>query len=83
MTKIPWRGRETKVSHKVFVATKPGQCVSVDQMTSTEVGFYAQMKGKLSKKRYRCATIFVDNYSCLCFAHLQINDSSVKIVAAK
>jgi hypothetical protein len=41
MTKIPWHGRETKASHEVFVATKPGQCVSVDQMTSTEVGFYA------------------------------------------
>jgi hypothetical protein len=50
MTKIPWRGRDTKASHKVFVATKPGQCVSVDQMTSTEVEFYAQMKGKLTKK---------------------------------
>jgi hypothetical protein len=50
MTKIPWRGRETKASHKVFVATKPGQFVSVDQMTSTEVRFNAQMKGKLTKK---------------------------------
>jgi hypothetical protein len=33
MTKIPWRGKETKASHEVFVATKPGECVSVDQMT--------------------------------------------------
>ncbi len=83
MTKIPWRGRETKASQEVFVATKPGQCVSIDQMTSTEVGFYAQMKGKLTKKRYRCATIFVDHYSHLRFVHLQINNSSVKTVAAK
>jgi hypothetical protein len=30
MTKIPWRGKETKSSHEVFVATKPGECVSVD-----------------------------------------------------
>jgi hypothetical protein len=83
MTMIPWHGRETKASHKIFVATKPGQCVSVDQMTSMEVGFYAQMKGKLTKKQYRCATIFVDHYSRLRFVHLQINDSSVKTVAAK
>ncbi len=83
MTKIPWRGRETKASHKVFVATKPGQCVFVDQMTSTEVGFYAQMKGKLTKKRYRCATVFVDHYSRLRFVHLQINNSSVETIAAK
>jgi hypothetical protein len=83
ITMIPWRGRETKASHEVFVATKPGQCVSVEQMTSTEVRFYAQMKGKLTKKRYRCATIFVDHYSRLHFVHLHINNSSVKTVAAK
>ncbi len=29
MTKVPWRGQET--SSEVFVATKAGQCVSVDQ----------------------------------------------------
>ncbi len=52
-------------------------------MTSAEGGCYAQMKGKLTKKRYRCATIFVDHYSCLRFVHLQINDSSIKTVAAK
>jgi hypothetical protein len=50
MTKILWHGKETKASHKVFIATKPGECISVDQMTSTEVGFYAQMKEKLTKK---------------------------------
>jgi hypothetical protein len=42
MTKLPWRVKESKSSHKVFVATKPGETVSVDQMTSTEVGFFAQ-----------------------------------------
>jgi hypothetical protein len=39
MTKLPWHGKETKASHKVFIATKPGECISVDQMTLTEVGF--------------------------------------------
>ncbi len=39
MTKLPWQGKETKANHEVFVATKPGECISVDQMTSTEVGF--------------------------------------------
>jgi hypothetical protein len=84
MTRIPWRGRETKASHEVFIATKIGECVSVNQMTSTEVGFYAQMKGKLTKKWYRCATAFVNHYSRLCFVHhLQVNNSSVETVAAK
>jgi hypothetical protein len=83
MTKIPWRGKETKASHKVFTATKPGECVSVDQMVSTEVEFFAQMKGKLTKKRYRCATIFVDHYSRLRFVHLQVDNSSKETIAAK
>jgi hypothetical protein len=83
MTKIPWQGKEAKAYHEVFIATKPGECVSIDQMTSTEVGFYAQMKGKLTKKRYRCATIFVDHYSRLRFVHLQINNSFVKTVVTK
>jgi hypothetical protein len=83
MTKITWRGKETKASHEVFITTKLGECISVDQMTSTEVGFYVQMKGKLNKKRYRCATVFVNHYSRLCFVHLQVDDSSVKTVAAK
>ncbi len=65
MTKLPWQGKETKAHHKIFVATKPGECVSVNQMTSTEVGFFIQLKGKLTKKRYKCATVFVDHYSRL------------------
>jgi hypothetical protein len=83
MTKIPWQGKEAKASHKVFIAMKPGECISVNQMTLTEVGFYAQMKGKLTKKRYRCATVFVDHYSRLRFVHLQIDYLSVETVAAK
>jgi hypothetical protein len=83
MTKLPWRGKESKSSHKVFVATKPGETVSVDQMTSTEVGFFAQLKGVLTKKRYRCCTIFVDNYSRLQYLHLQVDDTAKETMKAK
>jgi hypothetical protein len=83
MTKIPWRGKETKACHEVFTTTKPGECVSVNQMVSTEVGFFAQMKRKLTKKCYRCATIFVDHYSRLRFIHLQVDDSFEETIAAK
>ena len=83
MTKIPWHGKETKSSHKVFVATKLGECVSVNQMTSTELGFVAQLKSKLTKKRYCCATVFVDHFSCLRYIHPQVDDSLIKTVATK
>ena len=69
MTKIPWRGKESKASHEVFVATKPGECVSANQMVLTQVGFYAQLKGKLTNRRYRGATISVDHFSRLRFIH--------------
>ncbi len=45
MTKILWRGKESISSHEVFVVTKPGETVSVDQMVSTEMSFFAQLKG--------------------------------------
>jgi hypothetical protein len=44
MTKLPWQGRETKANHEVFIATKPGECALVNQMTLKEVGFYVQLK---------------------------------------
>jgi hypothetical protein len=83
MTKLPWQGKETKANHEVFVATKPGECISVDQMTSMEVGFYAQLKGKLTKKRYKCDTIFVNDFSRLRFVHLQLDHKSNETLAAK
>jgi hypothetical protein len=30
MTELPWQGKEAKADHKVFVATKPGECISVE-----------------------------------------------------
>ena len=44
MTKQPSRHKGEKKA--IFVATKPGECVSVDQMESTQLGFVAQAKGK-------------------------------------
>ncbi len=46
MTKVPWRTKGQQNQGTVFVATYPGQCTSVDQFQSTQVGFIAQLKGK-------------------------------------
>jgi hypothetical protein len=83
MTKLPWQGKEIKSDHKVFIATKPGECVSVDQLASTKVGSYAQLKGKLIKKHYKCTTIFVNHYSHLRFVHLQLEGLLAKTLTAK
>jgi hypothetical protein len=81
MTKVPWKGQET--SSKVFVATKAGQCVSVDEMISTQVGFIPQLKGTLTTKRYTAATVFVDHYSRLKYIHLMTKLTSEETMEAK
>jgi hypothetical protein len=83
MTKASWQGKETKAGHEPFAATKPGECVLVDQMTLTKVGFYAQLKGKLTKKCYKSTTVFVDHFSHLQFVHLQLDNVSNETLAAK
>jgi hypothetical protein len=76
MTKVPWQGKEQKSQHSVFIATKPGECVSVDHLQSTEPGFYGQAKGRLSKMRYKNATIFVGHFSRLQYVYLMTSNST-------
>ncbi len=83
MTKLPWRSKESKQTHQVYVATKPGECVSVDQMESLQVGFFAQLKGRLTKKRYTGATIFVDHFTRIRFIHLMLDLSAEETIKAK
>jgi hypothetical protein len=83
ITKPPWCVKETKFSCKVFVAIKLGKCISVNKMTLTEVGFNVQLKGKLTKKRYRYAPVFVKHFSHLQFTHLHINNLSANTVTTK
>ena len=67
----------------MFKATKLGQCGSVDQMISTQVGVYAQLKGRLTKQRYRGSTIFVDHFSGYKYSHLMTHLLSEETVATK
>jgi hypothetical protein len=73
-TKRPWR---TKGQHrsKIRTVTKPGECVSVDQLESPVARFIGQNKGYFFTKRYKVATVFVDHYSRLSFIHLQESTS--------
>jgi hypothetical protein len=77
----PWRTKGVQKHMKD--ATFPGECVSVDQMESSTPGFVAQMKGKLTVKRYRVATIFTDHYSRLSYVHVQPSTSGADTLDAK
>ena len=64
-------------------ATRPGDCISVDQLESSVSGLIAQLRGFLTKKRYKCATIFVDHYSRLSYIYLQTSTSGEETLQAK
>jgi hypothetical protein len=81
MTKVPWKGQEN--SSKVFMATKAGQCVSVDQMILTQVGFIVQLKGTLTKKHYTVASVFINHFSRLKYIHLMTKLTSEETMEAK
>jgi len=55
----------------------PGQLTSVDMMVSPTPGLIAQMASLLTRKRYKYATVYVDQASRLGYLYLQ-QDSSVE-----
>jgi hypothetical protein len=80
-TKRPWR---TKGSTQTLrTTTKPGQCVSVDQLESPVAGFVGQNKGFFFRKRYKVATVFVDHFSRLSFIYLQESTKGAETLLAK
>ena len=81
MTRQPWRTKAKQGNIKT--ATKPGHCISVDQMESSTLGFIAQLKGRLTTRRYKYATIFIDHFSRYRYVHLQKTLTSEETLEAK
>ncbi len=81
-TKRPWRTK-AKPSSLSKLATAPGQRVHVDQLKSPTPGLVAQVKGYLTKQRYRVATVFVDEFSDLTYVHVTASDTSEETLEAK
>ena len=67
----------------IFESAYPGQCVSVDQLVSSSKGFYGQLKGRLTRKRYKYVTLFIDQYSRSSYLHLQSSLTSAETVQSK
>jgi hypothetical protein len=80
----PWRTKSAQNKGNLRIVQAPGECVSVDQLESQLPGFVAQLKGKLTRKRYKAATaVFVDHKSRLSYVHLQESLTSKETVEAK
>ena len=82
-TKRAWRRKDTIDRIHGQRVTKPGDCVSVDQLQSPILGFVGHMKGCLTRVRYYSATLFVDHYSGLLYVHVQKPTNSEETVLAK
>ena len=83
-TRRPWRTKEQQgLKRKLSPVTGSGACVSVDQLESPTPGFIGQIKGILTIKRYRAATVFVDHFSQLTFCYLQFSTGAEETVQAK
>ena len=81
-TRRPWRTK-AKPSLVLKTITRPGQCISVDQLESTTPGLLGQMKGIPTTIRYKVATVFVDHFSGVGYVHLQKTSSGDETVQAK
>ena len=83
MIKRLWRNKPEKEYVSPKAKLKPGDVVSVDQLVSPVPGFVAQMTVKLTTKRYRYATVFVDQSSKVGYTHLQKTADAEETVEAK
>ena len=81
-TKRTWRSKlgKQRTENKTL---KPGEVISVDQMVSPVPGLIAQMVGFLMRQRYKYATVFVDQASCMGFVYLQKTCSAEETIEAE
>jgi hypothetical protein len=85
LTRRPWRYKTKKemVEQPLKIVWYAGRSVSVDQLESPIPGLIGQMKGILTKKRYKVATVFVDHFTNLSYVHLQTSTNALETLEAK
>ena len=76
-----WRDKKRN-NYKPIRNESPGVCVSVDQLVSPTPGLVAQMSGRLTTKRYKYATVFVDQATRLGYVYLQTSPDADKTLKA-
>ena len=81
--KRQWRHRTPNNKDESSKPTKPGERISVDQLVSPTPGLIAQMTGTLTTKRYKYATVYVDQVTRLGFVWLQKSPSAEETVEGK
>jgi hypothetical protein len=81
--KRKWQDKTKLAGVEVKKASRPGQVLSVDQMVSPTPGLIAQMTGCLTNKRYKYATVYINQYSRHGFVYLQKTASAEETIKGK
>ena len=82
-TRRQWRNKRRKNWSGSRKATRPGDVVSVDQLVSPTPGFISQITGRLTTKRYKYTTVYVDQFSGLGYVYLQKTASADETIEGK
>jgi hypothetical protein len=82
-TRRRWRSKTAKNWDEAEKAQKPGDTVSVDQLVSPTPGLVAQLTGRLTTKRYKYATVYVDQFSGFSFVYLQKSSDADETILGK
>ncbi len=82
-TKVPKRSKVARTIQPTKKIHEPGDCVSVDVLTSKTPGLIAQMSGFLTRQRYKHVCVFLDHVSDHSYVYLLRDQSGDSLVEAK
>lgn len=82
-TRKRWRHKTPKNMKEPIKTSRPGQVISVDMLDSPSPGFVAQLTGKLTVRRHKCAIVYVENFSGLSYMYNQTSSSAEHTLKGK
>ncbi len=83
LTRKAWRNKPAKEYADNKRETHPGEKISVDPLVSPTPGIIAQLTRRLTTKRYKYATVFVNNYSGYGYLHIQKSSLADETIEGK
>jgi hypothetical protein len=78
-TRRPWMARSSANQDEALIPSRPGQVVSVHQLTSPTPALIAQISGILTSKRYK----YVNHYPDLSYVYMQKTTNEEETLEAK
>jgi hypothetical protein len=83
-TCCPWQTKgSANKDPTTKVITRPGECVSINQLELTTPGLIAPLRGIPTKQHYKVATVFVDHATRFGYVHLQQSTGAEETIKVK